>query len=274
MKNASTAIGDANERILVVGRTGAGKTAQIWTLPGKKFAYLFDPNSMRTLQGLDVDVEEFYPDFGEIDPTLKAFNTDKAGIKFKSDRPKEPVEPKSYERWVDDINKKVADGFFKPYQWLIFDSLTFLVKIMMDRQLFINMKMGDLQDRSDYRIVGNKITDIWRPISALPINIYATGHISTYQDEKTKKIDTSLNLPGSGRTNLPLMFTNIWEAKVREGDKGKVQHVIRTRPDPRGLLDIRSSISGMQEEEDVTIADFKKAEQFGIGKLLTQAKRK
>lgn len=270
MRNAKEAVGDPNERILIVGRTGSGKTAQIWTLPGKKFAFLFDPNSMRTLQGLDVDVEEFYPDFDEIDPTLKAFNTDAKGKKFASDKPKTPKEPKTYEDWVDSINEKVAKDFFKPYKWLIFDSITFLVKAIMDRQLYINMKGGDLQDRADYRIVGNKLTDIWRPISTLPLNIYATGHISTYQDEKTKKIDTQLHIPGSGRVNLPLMFTNIWEAKVTEDEKGELRHVIRTRPDPRGLQDIRSSIRGLAEEEDVTITDFKTAEKFGIGKLLTR----
>lgn len=266
MRNAMTAVGEPNERILIAGRTGAGKSALIWTLPGKKFAYLFDPNAMRTLQGLDVDVQEYYPDFGEIDHTLKGFNKGS-----KSDKPKDGVvkEPKAYETWVDDINEKVDSKFFEPYKWLVIDSATFLVKAVMDRQLYINQRYGDLQDLGDYRVVGNKLTDVFRSISGLPINVYVTGHISTFQDDKTKKIETQLQLPGSARTALPLMFTNIWQAFVKEDSHGKLRHMIRTQPDPKGLQDLRSSLQ-LAAEEDVTIEDFSKAEQYGIGKLLNR----
>lgn len=272
MRNAKDAVGDPNERIFMAGRTGCGKTAQIWTLPGRKIAYIFDPNSMRTLAGLDVDVVEMLPDRSEIDETLKGFNRDKSGNKFKGDKPKTAREPTLYERWNDDFNMRYDAGTFSngEYKWLIFDSATFWVKAMMDRQLFINQKAGDIQDLADYRIVGNKLSDVLRPITTLPINIYMTGHISVFQDEKTKKIDTQLNLPGSARVNIPIMFTNVWKAYVEEDEKGNVRHMIRTIPEPRGLLDIRTSIRGLKPDEDVSITDWKNPEKQGIGKLLSR----
>lgn len=262
MPNAKDAETEAYNRIMLVGPTGAGKTAQIWTLPGRKFAYIFDPNSMQTLRGLDLDYEPYLPDFLEMDATLKGFNKGS-----KSDASTTKKEPTIYMRWVEDINDKVTGGFFENYEWLVFDSLTFLSKSVMDRQLYINNRYGDIEELGDYRVVGTKLADVFGSISGLPINILATGHLQTYQDDKTKRIETQLQLPGRARVQLPLMFTNIWKAERGE-HKGKEAYVIRTVPESRGLQDIRTSIRGLEPVEDVTIKDWNKAEQYGLGALL------
>lgn len=258
-----------------MGKTGSGKTAQIWTLPGRKFAYIFDPNSLSTLKGCDLDYEVFQPDFTEMDATLKGFNKNPAtGKQYAGDKPKKPKEPLVYMNWVDDINEKTEKGFFKDYQWLIFDSLTFLNKAVMDRQLYINHRYGDVEDIADYRVVGSKLTDVFNSIVGLPLSIYATGHYNTFQDEKTKKIETQIMLAGKARNYLPLMFTNVWLAGVEEGEKGQVKYTIRTKPDPRGLQDVRSSIQGLNTIEDVTIKGFGDLAQGGIGALLKRATQK
>ena len=46
---------------LLLGPTGSGKTSQILTLPGKTFCYLFDPSSLATLKGHDIEYELFLP---------------------------------------------------------------------------------------------------------------------------------------------------------------------------------------------------------------------
>jgi hypothetical protein len=102
----------------------------------------------------------------------------------------------------------------------------------------------------------------------MKINILMTGHIATYQDEKTQRIDTQLNLPGRARGSIPLQFTDIWLAQAGEGEKGAIKYTVRTVPDPRGLQDIRCSIPGLQAIEDVTIKDYKNPTQCGVGKLL------
>jgi hypothetical protein len=265
MANAKDADVPQFRRILTVGRTGAGKSTQIWTLPGKKFAYIFDPNTLASIQGCDVDYELFLPDATEVDATLKGFNKNS-----KSDTlgPASRREPQVYMKWVADLNTRVENGFFKEYDWLIFDSATFIAKAVMDRQLFINGRYGDIEDLGDFRVVGSKLADVFSSIAGLPINIYATGHITSFQDDKTKKIEVQLNLPGRARTIWPLIFTDVWLLFAEDG-KWKV----RTKPEPRGLQDIRCSITGLDTVEDVTLSriDSSVEGREGIGKIISRS---
>lgn len=249
------------ERIIVAGNTGSGKTTQILTLPGKKFVYVFDPNCLASLRGHDVEYEEFLPEVTEIDSTLKGFNKG-----AKDDSPASAKEPTLYLRWIEDLNRREAEGSFDEYDWVIFDSLTFLAQALMDRQLYINNRYGKVEDLGDYRVVGSKLSDVFRTITSLPINIYCTGHLTSYQDEKTKKTEVQLQLPGKARVMLPLVCTNIWLALPPTVDEGKYK--IQTRPDARGLQTIRSSVKGLEPFEDVTIADFDNPGASGIGALL------
>lgn len=273
MPNAKDAGDTAKDRILLIGSTGSGKTAQIWTLPGRKFAYIFDPNSMKTLQGCDLDYEEFYPEILELDATLKGFNKG-----TKDDKPATKREPTLYMRWVDDLNAKVEGGVLRDYDWLIIDSLTFLNKAVMDRQLFINGRYGDIEDLGDYRVVGSKLADLFGSIAGLrEINVLCTGHFQVFEDDKTKRIKTQISLPGKARNVLPLLFTNIWLCHTEESDDKKkpgLRYMVRTQPDPRGLTDIRNSIQGLELNEDVTIPSLTNAAAGtqGIGRLLSTKK--
>lgn len=269
MSNAKDADMPAHHRILLVGPTGSGKTAQIWSLPGRKFAYIFDPNSMRTIRGCDVDYELWLPEIQDLDITLKGFNKGS-----RSDKPARPKEPKLWTEWGDDVNKKYDSRFFDDYDWIIFDSLTFLSKAAMGRQLYINGRYGDIEELADYRVVGSKLSDVFSNICSLPLNILATGHFQVFQDEKTKKLITQIRLPGSSRDILPLVFTDVWMTTTEEDDEG-VHYLVRTKPEPRGLQDIRCSISGLDTYEDVTIKVFsdQAAGKAGIGALLHREDR-
>jgi hypothetical protein len=85
-------------------------------------------------------------------------------------------------------------------------------------------------------------------------------------------VETQIMLPGKARNYLPLLFTNVWLAQTSEGEKGQVKYEVRTRPDPRGLQDVRSSIQGLALTEDVTIKGFGGHITGGIGALLHRAR--
>lgn len=263
MPNAKDVDTPDRQKILLVGPTGSGKTTQIWTLPGKKFVYIFDPNALASLRGCDCDYEMFLPDTLELDATLKGFNKGASSDRLAASR----REPTTYLKWVEDLNKRVEDGFFEDYDWLCFDSGTLLQKSVFDRQLYINNRYGKVEDLADYRVVGSKLSDVFRSIAGLDINIYLTGHLRDFQDETTKKVTTELTLAGSAKSNIPLVMTNVWLARGASEEK-EVKYEIQTRPGRRGLQTIRSSIPGLDFEEDVTIKNFKKPEEYGIGKLL------
>jgi hypothetical protein len=253
---------------MCVGPTGSGKSAQIWTLPGRKFVYVFDPNTLATISGCDCDYVEFLPEFTEMDATLKGFNKGS-----KSDKPSgKAKEPTLYMRWVDHINTFVdmRKMHSENYEWLVFDSMTFISKALMDRQLYINNRYGDIEELGDYRVVGSKLADVFGTISSLPINIYSTGHIQTYEDDKTKKVVTQIMLPGKGRTMLPLSHTDTWE--TRAGDRAGTYEV-KTAPEARGLQEIRSAMKGLKPVEDVTIKNFRLATDYGIGALIKKSKQ-
>lgn len=267
MPNARDAAIDPLHRILVIGGGGSGKTSQIWTLPGRKFAYLFDPAALASLRGCDIEYAQFLPDSLELDMALRGFNK---GSKTDEGKLVSKREPSTYMRWAEDINKRAADGFFKDFDWLIVDSLTLLSDAIMDRQKWLNGRYGGIEDLADFRIVGSKIADTFRSICSLPLNVYCTGHTTSFQDDKTKRIETQIQLPGRARNMLPLLMSNIWECRSTQDEKQ--QYVILTRAEARGFQGIRTTLQGLPPVVDVTIKDFSKASDYGIGALLKGAK--
>lgn len=257
-----------HDKIILVGPTGSGKTSQIWTLPGRKLVYVFDPNCIHSLHNIpDTEFAEFYPDMAELDATIKGFNKgskddilrDQMGRASKR-------EPTTYMRFIEDINNRVDGNKLGDISWICFDSMTFLTKAIMARQLFINNRYGSIEELGDYRVVGSKLSEVFNSIVGLTdIGIFATGHIQTFQDEKTAKVSTELRLPGQAKDLLPLMFADVWQT---EYDSDKQKYQVRTKPDKRGLKNIRCSIRGLKDMEDATIDFDREPVGQGVGHLL------
>lgn len=249
--------------ILLVGRTGSGKSTQFLTLPGKKFLYLFEPSGKAAIQGHPVDYLEFLPEEDELELRLKGFNKDTL-----SDRKGAPKEPTIYTRWYEDFIQRLDAKFFEGYDWVGLDSFTFLVQAMIERQMFLNKKTGEPPDKGDYRVVGDALRRIVQCLTGRDVNVFMTGHISTYQDEKTSVITTQVNLPGSARTTIPLICTNIWQTDY-DGAIAKA-YSARTRPDKRGLRDLRCSFPAVKDDEDITIKNMSNPAGQGIGGILVR----
>ncbi len=266
VKSAATATRKAHT-ILLLGRTGSGKTAQIVTLPGKKFVYIWEPNALETLRGYpNIDYVEFIPPAEELEFRLKGFNKETL-----SDRKGTVVEPKIYEAWREDFAERRKANFFADYDWLCLESCTYMVSAMIERQMYLDKRSAEPPDQGDYRVVGDAFRRIILSWQSTGCNILLTGHLSEYQNDKTKLITVQANLPGQARTMIPLGCTNIWQTE-HNGEASK-DFVIRTKPDPRGLRELRTTIPNLKEFENVTIpvdsqGRFVNPEKHGIGALL------
>ncbi len=236
-------------KILSLGVTGAGKTTQFLTLPGKKFAYLFDPNAILSLQGFDVDYEEFLPDNINLD------------VKSLSKDSKRPTVMKGfsadvYAKWELDFETKLRSGFFANYSWLMLDSFSTLSAMVMDSILKINGRPDSWPGQDDYGPQMLTLSNIMRQLTSMGIGIYVTGHIETRQDKVTKKIQTQPMMTGRLTQNLPLLFSEIFLLDTAKNDKGLVVHTLQTKP-TEDFKTIRTSMRGLELYESIEI-DFQK----------------
>lgn len=257
-------ISSKRQVLFLVGRTGSGKSTQFLTLPGKKFLYIFEPSGKAAIQGYHIDFMEFLPEENELEFRLKGFN-----VGTLTDRKGGTPEPTIYTRWYDDFIDRLNANFFEQYDWVGIDSFTFLVQAMIERQMYLNKKTGEPPDRGDYRVVGDALRRLVQALTGRKINVFLTGHIQEYQDEKTKVITVQANLPGSARTTIPLICTNIWQTDYNSAIAKA--YSVRTRPDQRGMRDLRCSIPSLKDDEDITIKNLSAPEGQGIGGLLLRA---
>lgn len=255
-----------NEKFLLIGPTGSGKTSQFLTLPGKKFMYIFDPNALNTLKGYDLDYELFTPEILNLNVhSLTKGVKDSKGI---------PDEPQTYVKWEKDFEDKIRSGFFKDYNVLGFDSFTTFADMVMDRVLWLNGRFGKQPEQPDWSAQINTISNVFRTATSLNLILFATGHEELRQDEITKRIVNQVILPGKLRIKIPLLFSEIYHTKVEvdEGVSGATKYLIQTKTDRYQSL-ARDTI-GLPTFVDVTITDWKKPEEFGLGKILKEIKSK
>ena len=263
MPNALNATQNTAHRILVMGDTGSGKTTQFLTLPGKKFAYLFDSNALLSLRGHDLDYEEFLPDALNLNvhSLSKGIGGDKVTA-HKNDL---------YLQWQRDFEERQTDGFFDAYDVIGMDSATTLLDLIMDRVLTINGRAGQWPQQDDYGPQMVAFTNICRTLTSMGKTIYMTGHMEMKQDELSKRIFRQPMMTGRLRTKIPLLFSDIYIMEAENDGKGNIKHKMQTVPDKITTC-VRSSIKGLEPFEDVTL-DFKEPlGKQGLGLLLEMEK--
>lgn len=259
MPNARTAEEISTRKYLLLGDTGSGKTTQLLTLPGRKFAYLFDPNAILSLQGHDVEYEEFLPD--RLNLSVKSLSKDKGGDKTTN------YASKLYVEWEKDFDDRIKKGFFDDYDVISFDSITTLLDLIMDRVLTINGRAGTWPQQDDYGPQMQTFTNICRQMMALNKTIFMTGHMETKKDELVGRIFRTPMMTGRLRTKIPLLFSDIFVCEAENDGKGNVKHKLQTVPD-RITTSIRTTMKGLKPFEDVTIDWSKPVEGQGLGGLL------
>lgn len=259
MANARNAAETSTHKFLLLGDTGSGKTSQILTLPGKKFAYLFDPNAILSLRGYDVEYEEFLPD--RLNLSVKSLKKDVGGDRTTNHK------NELYLEWEKDFNERLNDGFFNDFDVIAFDSATTLLDLIMDRVLTINGRAGNWPQQDDYGPQMQSFINICRSLMSLNKTIVMTGHLEVKKDELQQRIFRQPMMTGRLKTKIPLLFSDIFVCETENDGRGKIAHRIQTVPD-RITTTVRSSFKGLDPYEDVTIDWSLPPEGQGIGKLM------
>lgn len=260
MPNATKAHSLAKHKFLVLGDTGTGKTSQFLTLPGKKFIYLFDPNAILSLQGHDVDYEEFLPDTLNLSVTSLSKGRGDTTTNHQN---------QTYVEWEKDFDDRVKQGFFDDYDVIGLDSATTFQDLIMDRVLTINGRAGKWPQQDDYGPQMQVFTNVMRTINSLGKTVFVTGHMETRQDELTKKIFRAPLMTGRLKTKIPLLFSDIFVTSSDNDGKGNMSYMIQTVPD-RMTSTIRTSFKNVEPFEDVTIDWDKPIIGQGIGRFIEE----
>ncbi len=257
----------ATPKFLVLGKTGSGKTAGFLTLPGRKFIYCFDPNSILTLRGHDVEFEEFLPE----DLSMKVTSlSDKTRKSIPgAQRPAKDAGAKLYNRWEQDFEARLREGFFNDYDAIGFDSFTTLSDMVMDSVLALNGRPGQWPQVDDYGPQMLALTSIIRTTTGLGKTTYFTGHVETRQDEVTSRIMQMPLMTGRLKSKLPLLFSEVLLLSAETDLKGNTTFSAQTRPD-RLNDSVRCSLKQPPFKADVTIDWNKPIEGQGLGGLYTQ----
>lgn len=278
MPNAKNATGLSLHNFLIIGPGGAGKTTQYWTMPPGGFLYVFDPNCIASLSGLDLDYEIFSPDLLDINVHPMAHPDPKKGIK-KADSIIEPSEPVAYTEWEKDFEERLLDGFFKDRPWIGMDSFTTFSDAVMDRVQWLNGRLGKPPEQTDYTAQMFTIQNVFRSLSGQNTCFIATAHDEAREDMVTGQVHYQPVMTGRLRTRIPLLFSNIWRME-NESEKSGSTFLMHMRSDRRHqYVRVSRQIQelwakdedGMPPELDVTIEDFDRASDFGIGSLLRKA---
>lgn len=251
-------------KVLAVGPAGSGKTTQFCTLPGRKFAYLFDPHAKDSLiKG--VEYVEFIPDITDLH--IAARTLKKADETSFHDAPVDATEPMTYREFEEDFTERYRKKFFNDYDWVGVDSSTTLDEIILDRVLHLAKRPGKHPEQSDHTASMNTFRNLIRALTAVS-NVYLTAHLEMRQDELSKRIFYQPFFTGRNRIRIPLRFSEcvVLTKEAGEGTEGEryMMHVESTREYPF----IRSTIprrKGFHGPLNVTL-NFKKAlEGQGLG---------
>ena len=259
MPNARDVPATSAKKFLILGDTGSGKTTQFLTLPGKKYAYLFDPNAKLSLRGHDVDYDEYLatPINLAINSLSKSTKGDAASV-TSSD---------VYTRFEKEFDARLREGFFDQYDWIAFDSSTTLLDLMMDRVLTINGRFGQWPHEDDYGPQMIAFINLCRTITAMNKGLYVTGHLETKQDKVSKLVSNRPMMTGRLVAKIPLLFSDVFYTDTDLDEKGKVLYRVQTVPDQMNRT-IRTSIKGLEAYENVTVDFERPVVGQGLGGIL------
>lgn len=258
-QNAKGATLDPIKKIFAIGDTGSGKTTQFLTLAGKKYMHIFDPNALNSIQGHDIDFDQYLP--STVSASVSSLS--KTG---KKDTPS-TTSSDAYMHFEREFDQRIKDGFYDAYDWLGFDSATTLLDLIMDRVLTLNGRFGQWPNQDDYGPQMVAFINLCRTVTAMGKGLYVTGHLEEKQDELTKRITNRPMMTGRLAVKIPLLFSEVFPMKADVDKDGQPIYSIQTVRQGTMMV-ARTSIKGLAPVENVTIDWGKPVEGQGIGGIL------
>jgi len=259
-----------SKKILIWGASGVGKTTQILTFPGKKFVFSFDPSGIESLKGFNIDYETFLVDETNI-------NTSSLSGKIKDNTAQKMMEPKAFNKFAQAWRTFARSGRYKEYDVVIFDTFTNMSLLAMDRMIFLNDREGAFPHLDDYGPAGSTTLQVLRWGASLP-NTTVIFLTHEYEEEQTSYAKQKAGIQsnkitkpfayGQVRTALPNLMSDAFRLITQtQGDT--ITYHAQTAPPSSQFQGIKCcSVRGIDPVVDITIGDFSKPEEFGLGKIL------
>ncbi len=265
MPNAKDITTAGAEKILLIGPLGGGKTTQFLTLPRPAFIYIFDPSGINAIRGHDIEYEEYLAE--KLNITVKRIP--KGG--GESAIPVQGVnrlKSQAYAQFEAHFMESLDNGFFDRFASIGLDSITTLSDVAMDDILARAGRLAYPPELSDYNILKTQVARLLRALCALDKTLFVTGHTMYRQNDTNLKMLNEILITGDLQVRAPLLFSSVlradYEVQANQTKKFTVQSV-----KDKYNEHLKSNIPGIQGIQDVTIADFSKPHESGLGKLIS-----
>ena len=261
--NASHKGVHAPSSFLLVGGAGAGKTTQIWSLPKPCLVIFFDPYGSAALRGYDIDCIEFVS--SETSFHLMSEKKHKTG---------RGAPPAAYLDFLSWANAAVESGLFDKYCSVVIDSLTAMESAITEAIMHDAGRMDNAPSTDDMVMIRRNLYSGIRSCAVQKKIFMATAHLAEKTNRAGEVLCYSIDLIGKNRRLLPTLFSEIIYCDYRVG-KGVsrtegAKYVGLTKPD--GIIDTaRVSRHDLPLEIDLTIRDWNKPDDYGLGKLLKES---
>lgn len=272
IQNAGDLTAPTHHKFMVVGQAGSGKSKLVTTLPGKTFVWAFDPSAESAYSGCSwIDYSSYSLDLLDLTPysLSKSVNERLATIG-------KPEPPKAYLEYAKDFNEAWASRLYDKYDNVVLDSATTFQDIAMDAVMFNNGRFGKVPQQDDYPAQMALTMRNFRSLCSLSKNIYIIFHDTLEQDDSTKKMLYIPLIVGKNKARVPNLFNHLIRCTAeQERNKATNQletvYKIQTSPD-RYCPGIRTAFQGLDPMHDVTIGDFSRAQEYGLGKIMKEQK--
>lgn len=249
-----------NKKILAYGPTGSGKSGLFTSIPGKKFAYIFDESGLDPLVGQDIDYEIFFPD----PITVDVVTTPKRAGDPKADKTGVANRPEAYINFRDHIQPFI-DNKFEGYDVIGFLSVTNLGVAIIDRIAAIDNRLDKAYELSDYNLVGITMARLFRRVFTVPNKIfYLEAHSDMVQDELTKKLVNELDIGKRQRREIPKMLSDVWVTHC-DTVENKPHFTLQTLPTKD--FPIAKNSMGLNAFLNITMDLTQNRETQGIGRI-------